>query len=64
MKKDFDDFLDRMAREGANPVEQPGGESKLDYDSDDLASLMDSDDDAAIDIANADTVDVSAQLRF
>lgn len=62
--EDFDDFLDRMAREGANPVEQPGGESKLDYDSDDLASLMDSDDDAAIDIANADTVDVSAQLRF
>ena len=64
--EDFDDFLDRMAREGAgpSPIEIPGGESKLDYDSDDLASLMDSDDDAAIDIANADTVDVSAQLRF
>ena len=61
--EDFDDFLDRMARENAereraNPVEQP--EEELGYDSDDLASLMDSDDD----IANAGTVDVSATLRF
>ena len=65
--EDFVDFLDRMerenaAREGANPVEQ--SDEEFGYDSDDLASLMDSDDDAAIDIANADTVDVSAQLRF
>ena len=59
--EDFDDFLDRMARENAareNAREQPDDE--LGYDSDDLASLMDSDDD----IANAGTVDVSATLRF
>lgn len=51
----FDDFLDRMARENAR--EQPNEE--FNYDSDDLASLMDSDDD----IANG-AVDVSAPLRF
>lgn len=66
--EDFDDFLDRMAREGENRMarerarEQPDEEpdEELGYDSDDLASLMESDDD----IANAGTVDVSARLRF
>ena len=35
-------------------------DEELGYDSDDLAGLMESDDD----IANAGTVDVSATLRF
>lgn len=39
-----------------DPIEQPDEESELDYDSDDYASLMGSDDD--------DTTDVSYSLRF
>lgn len=60
----LENFMDRMAREGENRMarenarEQP--DEEFSYDSDDLASLMDSDDD----IANAGTVDVSVTLRF
>lgn len=57
----FEDFIDRMSRENAaRERAREQSDEELSYDSDDLASLMDSDDD----IANAGTVDVSATLRF